>query len=223
MIKVFKNKIISLGLNLRKESLFLIISNGVLLIASVILPLLLKNLFFLIPCLMGFILLNLGYYWRITNLELRNNRGNLEDFVTIFTFIRIYIQNGMNVYNAIQEASQFADNSLRQQLDELIQRMDEDKSVQPFMDFASNYKDLFVEQIMVALYQIIDNGNNADSLYNFESIFDKFSEIVHKNELDNKEKQLSSMSITPLIGSAILILMITFGIIQVIGEMTNGL
>ena len=70
---------------------------------------------------------------------------------------------------------------------------------------------------------MVDEGTNLAYLQQFELLFAKLREESLKDELDHKYKSLSSATIFPLIGSALLIVMITFGIIEVIGESLNGL
>ena len=77
--------------------------------------------------------------------------------------------------------------------------------------------------MMVSIYQMIDDGSNSAYLSQFELIFDKFSTILHESELQNKDRKLASMSYGPLIGSAFLIILITVGIVSVIGGMLNGI
>ena len=223
MIKRIKDRMISLGLSVKKESLILIILNVLTLSAGLVLTVLLKNLLLIVFTLSIILLINFGFYYRIVLLEQKRYQEDLDDFVEVFTFLKIYLSNSYNVYNALSEVSKFANTSLKIKIERLLQEIDNDKTVEPFINFSRNFKELLVEQIMVALYEIIDNGYEQSTLLNFETILDKFSDTVHDRQLENKDKKLGSLAITPLIGSAILILMVTFGIISIVGELTNVL
>lgn len=223
MISRIKNKIINLGLSLKKELIILVSFNSFFIIAAVLIPILTKQVIFILFPIGLIFIFNFGYYIRLNNLEQVRINDDIYDFVTVFTYFKIFIQNGRNVYSSLKEISQYADTRLSERLAKLTTEMDTDKSVKPFMDFAHNYKDLLVEQIMLAIYQMIDEGNQGINLVNFEAIFDKYADIVHANKIDEKNKKLSSMASAPLIGSAILILIVTFGVLLVIGDMVNVL
>lgn len=223
MISKIKNKIINLGLSFKKELILLISVNSVLVLCGILLPILTQQIaFVLFPICLIFIF-NFGYYIRLNGLEQSRINDDIYDFVTVFTYFKIFIQNGSNVYTSLKEISQYANTRLSEQLAKLTTEMDTDKSVKPFVDFAHNYKDLLVEQIMLSIYQMIDEGNQGINLVNFETIFDKYADIIHANKISEKDKKLSSLTAAPLIGSALLILMVTFGVLLVIGEMVNGI
>ena len=57
----------------------------------------------------------------------------------------------------------------------------------------------------------------------FESIFDKFSDLLVEKNLKRKDTSLNSLSSAPLIGSCFLIIMITIGIIGIMGDLMNVL
>ena len=221
-MKKIKEKIISLGLSLKKEMMFLIIGNVIILSLSVI-PFLLKNWMLFIPIVVFLFIFNFYFFYRYKNMEKINKQNDLREFVYLFNFFRIYIHNGYSVYSALKEIRVFASSSLGEMLDELISNMDEDKSVTPFINFSRKLDDLVIEEMMVSIYQMIDDGNNSAYLEQFELIFDKYSSIMQENELKNKENRLNAMSYGPLIGSGFLIIMITVGVVSVIGEMINGL
>lgn len=167
-----------------------------------------------------FSILYLGRYGtRINNI----NTSNLLEFAELFSFFRIYIKNGYNVYNALKEISLFANDNLRVLFEKLITEIDEDKSVQPFVNFAKNFDEIIVEEMMIAVYQMVDDGEQSNYLIQFEYIFDKFSDSINAKQLQKKEGKLATLSSAPLIGTCFLIIVITIGIIGIIGELTNGI
>ena len=77
--------------------------------------------------------------------------------------------------------------------------------------------------MMISIYQMIDDGSDSNYLVQFELIFDKFSELLHTKQLNNKDKSLANLTMTSLVGSAYLIITITLGVVTLLGEMLNGL
>ena len=222
MINKFKETVIRLRLPLKREIMFLVIGNLLCLSLSVI-PILMNNYY-----LFGFVglflfVFNFVFFFRYKTIEEKQNTENLNDFVELFNFFRIYIHNGFSVYCALQEIKNFANPILNERIDTLIKEIDNDKTVKPFIHFAESFKELVIEEMMISIYQMVDDGNNSKYLSQFELIFDKFSTLTHQKELERKEKRLTSTSYGPLIGSGVLIIMITVGILTIIGEMVNGI
>lgn len=222
-MKKIKNRIISLNLSYKKEMtrfvlIILVVATGIS-VASLIT----KNYGILIGLLAFIIVFAYFYFSRYSSIEKRQKQDNLLEFVNLFTFFRMYIRNGFGVYTSLQEVSKFANPSLQELMKKLIEEIDKDKTISPFMDFAHNFDELVVEEIMISIYQMIDDGTNSNYLMQFELIFDKFSEILHKGQLDSKDKKLSTLTSSALFGSAYLIVMITMGVINLLGVMISGI
>lgn len=221
-MKKFKEIVIGLNLSLRRETIFLIIGNLICL-STIVLPFVLHNnvLFIFVPSFI--IVFNFIFFYRYTLIKEKIANDNIRDFIELFNFFRIYIRNGLSVYSALNEIKNFANPGLTEKLEDLINEIDHDKTVAPFIRFAHNFNELIIEEMMISIYQIVDDGNNSNYLSQFELIFDKFSSLNHEKELEKKEKKLSSTTYGPLIGSGLLIIMITVGIVTIIGELVNGL
>lgn len=218
-----KNKMLSLGLNPKKEFSIILILTLVLVAAGITLYIVFKEVFYLAVCLgVGFIfdLLFLSRYSKMLNAR---NSQNLQEFATLFGYFRIYIHNGFSVYSALKELVNFANPDLKQMLEQLITDIDQDKSVQPFVTFGKKFNEIIVEEMMISIYQLIDDGETSDYLVQFELIFDKFSDLLYENYLRSKDKKLGTLSSAPLIGSSFLIVVLTIGILGVIGEVVNGI
>lgn len=222
-MKKFKSKLQFLHLDFKREILKIIAIPVALISVGTVVSILLKS-FLYVGFGIGFgaisvVLLIASYDTRIETI----NRDNLEDFVNLFSFFRIYIKNGFNVYGALKEITFFANPQLKEMLDKLIEDIDEDKSVQPFIKFARNFDEIIVEEMMISIYQMIDDGEQSNYLNQFEMIFDKFSDLLVEKNLKKKDSSLGSLSSAPLIGSCFLIIMITMGIIGIMGDLMNVL
>lgn len=222
MIRKYKETIIKLNLSLRRETLFLVIGN-ILCLGLAAFPILFKNPIYFIFVGLGLFTYNFIFFYRYKSIEERRNSDNLADFVELFNFFRIYIHNGFSVYSALKEIKNFANPSLNEKLEDLINEIDQDKTVTPYVKFAQSFKELIIEEMMISIYQMVDDGNDSKYLTQFELIFDKFSSLTHQKELENKEKRLGTTSYGPLLGSGVLIIMITVGILTIIGGMINGI
>lgn len=219
----FKKRLQNIGLSYKKEMTILIILNIVMLSFSIAAFLYIKN-----PIIFAFLLLidggmNFVYLSRYKNLELNIENSLHDEFVSLLPFYKTYISNGFNVYKAFQELLPFSSEELKERIEKMIEDIDEDKSIKPYINFAKRFKDNEIEQLLICIYQMVDDGNNEKYVNQFEIIFSKLRDEKYKNIIERKDKSLSSLSIFPLIGSALQIVMITFGILSTIGEMINGI
>lgn len=218
-----KEKMLALGFSPKKEFTILIVGNLISLLGIIISVILLKSTSYIGVFIGISIIFSALFLNRYDSKFDVINQKNLEDFTNLFSYFRIYICNGFSVYSALKEIKTFANPSLRELLEKLIREIDEDKSVQPFVKFAKNFNDVIVEEMMISIYQIIDDGEQSDYLRQFEMIFDKFSEINSQKNLKNKDSKLSTLTGLPLGASCYLIVVLTLGIMSVMGELVNGL
>lgn len=222
-MKSLKLKMLKLKLSPKKEIIRLILIVLGELALFVALSFILKSWLYVATGLgLGAIIVYV-YLSRYSSMIIALNQKNVDEFVTLFSYFRIYIHNGYNVYTALKEIAYFANQELKEMLDKLIEDIDEDKSVQPFIKFSRNFDDVVIEEMMISVYQIIDDGEKNNYLNQFELIFDKFSDLLAQKNLRKKDSSLGTLSSAPLVGSCFLIVMITIGIIGVLGDMMNVL
>ncbi len=218
-----KERMSALHISFNKEIVRFVIIAVIITVAFLVAILLSKIYYLAIAYLMLMLIFSYFYFSRYKSMEKKQKNDDLIEFVNLFTFFRIYLKNGFGVYSSLKEISSFANQSLKGKLEKLLKDIDEDKTVVPFVNFAHHFEELIVEEMMISIYQMIDDGSESNYLIQFELIFDKFSELLHSKQLNNKDKSLANLTMTSLVGSAYLIIMITIGVVTLIGEMLNGL
>ena len=218
-----KEKMISLGLNPKREFTILGIANFIAVLTAAILFVFLKNAIYMGLALGIGLIFDLVFLTRYSKLISAKNSENLQEFATIFGYFRVYIHNGYSVYSALKELVNFANPDLRKSLQTLIKEIDEDKSVKPFIKFARQFNEIIIEEMMISIYQMIDDGESSDYLLQFEMIFDKFSDLLYDRYLKSKNSKLGTICSSALVGSCFLVIVLTIGIISVIGELINGI
>ena len=223
MIKKLKEKIVLAGLDPKKELIGFLVVNATLLLAGALLLIFLKDILYFALCFGLMFVFSLVYLTRYSKRIAARNSENLQDFATLFGYFRIYIHNGYSVYSALKELLNFANPDLEKSIRTLINEIDEDKTVQPFINFSKQFNEIIIEELMISIYQLIDDGESSDYLMQFELIFDKFSEILYEKYLKSKDSKLATLSSAPLIGSCFLIVVLTVGIISIIGDLINGI
>ena len=223
MIKKLKEQMLKLGLSPKKEGIILLVVNLIMILAGVAVYFIFKELLYSLICVAVAFLFDLVFLTRYSKQIEAKNIENLQEFATLFGYFRIFIHNGYSVYSALKELIVFANNDLKSSLQKLLDDIDNDKTVQPFIDFSHQFNEIIVEEMMISIYQLIDDGETSDYLMQFELIFDKFSDLLYQRYLRGKDSKLGMLGSAPLIGSCFLIIVLTIGIISVIGELINGI
>ena len=223
MIQKLKNNIEFLGLNFKKELRNFIIINVVIVLIGIAAYLITKSIVYLafsIPFILTFSLFYISRYGSKINQQ---NQKNVEEFTVLFSYFKIYLHNNYSVYTTLKELQNYASESLKKLLQELVEKIDEDKSVKPFIEFSSHFNDTIIEEMMISIYQMIDDGASGDNLMHYDLIFDKFSDLMHQKSLKKKDSKLGTLSSAPLVGSCYLMIVLTVGIVSAIGVMINGI
>jgi hypothetical protein len=222
-MKKLKEKMLILGLKPKREFLIVLITDLVLIIAAALTFIFLKQVMYLATFSGVAFVFDLLFLTRYSKQISNKNTENLQEFAVLFGYFRIYIHNGFSVYSGLKELLNFANPTLKKDLQELISDIDSDKSVQPFIKFGRKFNEIIVEEMMISIYQMIDDGENSDYLVQFELIFDKFSDLLYEKYLRAKNSKLATLSNAPLIGASFLVIVLTIGVISILGEVINGI
>ncbi|MCD8203617.1 MAG: hypothetical protein LUB56_00610 [Coprobacillus sp.] len=146
-----------------------------------------------------------------------------EEFVSLLTYIQIYIVNGINVYQSFQLSEAYLSDWMRDKVDRLLSDIDQDKTVEPFLNFASNFTEQHYEDILIVLYQMVDQGNESTYMSKFLTLFTKLNEDSRNASFEKNQRIINSASSFPMIGTAVFTICLTFGIISMLGDMMSVL
>ncbi len=145
------------------------------------------------------------------------------EFISIIGYFQFFVSNGFNVYQSFQSLIPYSSIWMEEQIQSLITQIDNDKSVKPFINFANKFTNKIANNVMLSIYQMVDEGENDVHLLNFQSLFDELKRNQQKDLIDGKDRSMSSLSSLPLIGAGAITVLLTFGIIFLMGEMINVL
>ncbi len=215
-----KNNIISLGLDYKKEVITFSLLNlfllGIIIASFIFLDLVFSIILILIS---GGI--DLLYFYRYVLIKDKITQQNEEQFITMINYLEIFLSNQMNVYNALINVKQYCNQYVSHHLDILINQIDNDKTIEPYITFSKAFKTSVYEDIMIAIYQMSVDGENIERLNQFDFQFQRIKENDHQLQINKKSRQLDTLSTYPLICSAYITIVLTLSILLIMGDIIN--
>ena len=217
----FKNYLTSLGFNYKKEIFLIFLFNIISLIAAVVVYYFTKTLYIALCTLLAIPVINFIFYYRYSSKKKYIQSSHEEEFVTIVSYFQIFIANHFNVYTAFKSIIPYCSEWMGDKINIFLFEVDSDKTIKPFIDFAKNFKNAIAHNVMLSIYQMVDEGTNGAHMLQFSILFDQLSRSNQRLLIDKKDRSLASLTALPLIGAGAITLLLTFGIISIMGEMIN--
>lgn len=222
-MKRFDDLLFFIGADKKKELIKIALINVLLIAAVVMGVILLKQIMLSFLGVILLVVINYVIFDSYLNKKKEIIRDRDQEFITMIGYFQFFINNSYNVYRAFQSLMPYASTWMEEQLNSLILEIDNDKSVKPFVNFASKFNNRIANNVMLSIYQMVDEGENSVHMLQFNALFEQINRNLQKELIDSKDKSLSSLSSLPLIGAGAVTVLLTFGIISVMGEMINVL
>ena len=216
-----KDTIEFVGLSYKKEILKIALINVALLLGAFALFYFLKNYIFPIIVLIGTLVLDYFLLTRFNDKKKTLLKERENELVAIISYFEVYIQNKNNVYQSFNMLIPYCSDWMKDKIENFLKEIDEDKTVQPFINFAKNFKQLASHSLLLSIYQMVDQGENSTQLKQFNVIFDEMAKNRTKEMMEEKEKGLANMSVFPLIGAGIITIILTISILSILGDLMN--
>ena len=218
-----KETIEFVGLSYKKELIILLATNIIMLVGAVLLYVFFKNIIYSILVIVALALVDYFLLSRYNDKKKDILKSRENELVTIISYFDVYIRNNKNVYQSFNLLIPYCSNWMKEKIEGLLKEIDEDKSVQPYVNFANNFQNLSTHSLMVSIYQMVDQGENAEQLTHFNVIFDELSRNRNQEMIAQKDKALSNMSTFPLVGAGMITIALTVSILTILGDLINVL
>ena len=217
----FKDTIEFVGLSYKKEILKIVLINIASLGGITILYFVFDYLIYVIVAaiaLMAIDYLLLSRYKDKKNLILKAREDEL---IAIISYFEIYLQNKNNVYQSFNLLIPFCSSWMKDKIETFLKEIDKDKTVQPFINFANNFKHLASHSLMLSIYQMVEQGESFEQLTQFNVIYDELAKNRNKELIEQKERSLANMSTFPLAGAGLITVTLTISILSLLGDLIN--
>ena len=211
------------GLNPKKEIALMIIGNifliAVAFLAYKVTKVLIASLSIILLAIVGDYFL-LGKASRVKKVKYEALE---KEFVHVFSYFKIFVGNGRPVYNALEDCIRYSSPDMSDLLRKLLEEIDKDKSVKPYLSFSEHFKSLEIRQVMISIYKMGNEGGSSTYIQQFESVFSSVAAEKRKYELSKFESTLNNNNFLPLADSALTMGLIIVAIVVIMGNLAYGI
>ena len=216
-----KETIEFVGLSYTKEMLKIIVLNLLVLGSISLIYFLLNNVVLSIFILIALIVIDYFLLSRFNDKKKALLKSRENELIAIISYFEVYVQNKNNVYQSFNMLIPYCSPWMKDKIEVLLKEIDGDKSVQPFVNFASNFHQLSTHSLMLSIYQMVDQGENTHQLKQFDVIFTELARNRNREMMEQKSNSLANMSTFPLIGAGLITITLTMSILSILGDLIN--
>ena len=221
MVNPLKRDIEFIGLTYKKEMIKIIVVNAVLVIG------LAASFFFLklpIVLIIGLLIIfgaDYFIYFTYSGRKAQLIKDRSDEFVHIISYFRIFIKNKNNVYQSFNKLLSYSSSWMKDKIEIMLNAIDSDKSIKPFTDFADRFDLPIARNVMISIYQMIEQGEVSEQLNQFTILFEQMSQTLNEERKDRKFRSFDLISFMPIIGAGLVTMALTFSLLTIVGDMAN--
>lgn len=213
----------SLNLNFKKELCLYLFTNLIFIGLAIAIYILTNNLFFLSIIVLLDVFCNIALIMRYSFIKDKILKSHEDEFIYFIQYLEIFLSNGYNVYSSFIAIKSFMSYWMQDRIDELTIAIDQDKTIAPYINFSKNFKTPIVSNVMMNIFQMVNQGEDVKKLEQFDLLFIRFFENHQELETIKTKKSMDNLSIFPLIGAGIITIMLIVGVVIIMEDMINVL
>lgn len=221
-MKKIKNLIEGLNLNYKKE-IGILLAIDIFLILGLV-GILFLNISFIFIAIYALMIPIFNYYY-LNRYQVLKHKKELKldnEFIELFSYIRIYLFNQETVYTSLKNILEFSSPKMKERIEGLLGSIDEDKTIQPFIDFARLFQNKLIEEVMISLYEMVNTGNSELYLNQFIKVFEDFKNRYEKDKETKRYDKFDRYNMLSLVGSGMIMIILSLAVISLVGEVSNG-
>ena len=223
MKRSFKDRITALGLSYQKEMLVIVVISLIYIVGVVIHFIFIRNAVYLIMEILGLLAFIYLYFSRYSAMEINRKKEHIDELISLLGFFEQFISNGSNVYVAFRELIPYSSTFMEEAITSLLNQIDIDKTVGPFINFAAKFDNNIIESLMLSIYQLVDNGESSEQFKEFSILFNGIEKEHQIKMIEEKKGKLDTMDSWPLFGAGGITVMLAVAILNVMGELVDVL
>ena len=110
---------------------------------------------------------------------------------------------------------------MKDKLEIFLRAVDADKSIKPFTDLADRFELPIARNVLVSIYQMVEQGETSEQLNQFTILFEQMSKTLNGERKDRKLRSFDLVSYFPIIGAGLVTIALTFSMLSLVGDMIN--
>ena len=221
MLNNFKKTIEFLGLNYKKEQIKIALINLITLSLFVILLIFNRTPFIIVIGVLVIVGVNYYIFSSYSLKKQKLNKDRADEFVYVISYFRIFISNRNNVYQSFNKIIEYSSDWMKEKLEIFLRAIDGDKSIKPFTDLADRFELPIARNVLVSIYQMVEQGETSEQLNQFTILFEQMSKTLNDERKDRKLRSFDLVGFFPIVGAGLVTIALTFSMLSLVGDMIN--
>ena len=221
MLNNLKKTIEYVGLSYKKELIKIGIANIVSLGLFAVLLIFNRTPFVIIIGLLLIVGVNYFLFSSYSGKKQKLNKERADEFVYIISYFRIFISNRNNVYQSFNKIIEYSSDWMKEKIEIFLRAVDADKSIKPFTDLADRFELPIARNVLVSIYQMVEQGETSEQLNQFTILFEQMAKTLNDERKDRKFRSFDVVSFFPIIGAGSITIALTFSMLSLVGDMIN--
>lgn len=141
-------------------------------------------------------------------------------FGSFYPLLLFYLKNDHSLHQSLKMLLNQCDVLLRKDLEQWLENMQFDSSLAPYLSFASQFQNVYIQQIILLLFKTQEIGYDLETLENMSSALLNIQDQSMENYIEQEKKKISHFAIYPFLLTIFMMLLLGFFIMQ---QMKGGL
>lgn len=206
-----------LKIDFKKDLIITIVVFSFILAVGVVLSFVYSLIIGIIIWVIGFIYVFL-HYSNLKSLVKQLTNSKEIAFNGFYRYVVTLLKNNHILYSALQASLEYVDEVLVDDVNQLINEMENDTTMEPFLNFSMSFDDENIKQMIILLYKTQDSGIIDDVLDSINDCIVNLQDTSIKNYIYKEEKKIEKYYMFPIILSAVVMIMVSFYVFSLIGE-----
>ena len=221
MLNNLKKTIEYVGLSYKKEQIKIILLNVISIGLLATLFVFYRTPFLIMIGVLVVLGINYYIFSSYGSKKAKIDKDRADEFVNVISYFRIFISNRNNVYQSFNKIIEYSSDWMKEKLEIFLRAIDSDKSIKPFTDLADRFELPIARNVLVSIYQMVEQGETSEQLNQFTILFEQMSQTLNDERKDRKLRSFDLVGFFPIIGAGLVTIALTFSMLSLVGDMIN--
>jgi hypothetical protein len=165
------------------------------------------------------VFLEIGLWVYVDNQKDNRLQTKQKEMMNAYRLIKVMLMQAVSPYQALQTIMPFVGSELGEHIHDLLMAIDQDKSIHPYLHFASGFQSLMIEQLFFALYQLENQGGHSQQLQQFQYLFDQVEHQFYQGQLNQFHEGMQNANGYVMVATGLIAFSLLIGVMQLIAGM----